>query len=175
MIAVGTLEPRKNILKLIQAYELIKKEKVDFHLLIVGKSGIAEPVLKEYVKEKQLEAFVHFLGYVEDKDLTCLYNGALGFAAVSLYEGFGLPALEAMSSGISGISSNRTSLPEVVGNAALLVDPENVSEIADAIKRFSSDGRLRESLSRKAYERSKLFSTREMANKMINIFKETCV
>ena len=104
-ITVGTLEPRKNILRLIQAYEVSKLRKANCHLLIVGKSGISEALIKKYIKEKNLNSFVHLLGYIDNEELVCLYNKAIGYITASLYEGFGLPALEAMSSGISGISS----------------------------------------------------------------------
>lgn len=170
-ISVGTLEPRKNLLKLLCAYEDARKHGADYQLLIIGKGGNSEHSLKEYVKEKQLEPFVHFLGYVGEEDLVCLYNGALGYVTVSLYEGFGLPPLEAMNCGISGISSNRTSLPEVVGETALLVDPENIPEISNAMNEFYSNQSLRKSLAQKSYKRSKLFSAEIMGQKMINLFK----
>ena len=173
MISVGTLEPRKNLIKLLEAYARLKKRgKNGFSLLIVGKPGAAEDRLRAFISENHLDGSVKIAGYASEEDLACLYNAAMGYVNVSLYEGFGLSVLEAMSCGLSGVVSNRSSLPEVSGDTAISVNPENTDEIAEALWNFTSDGRLRQSLSEAAYLRSKAFSAEKMARAMINIFKK---
>ena len=172
-ISVSTLEPRKNHLRLLQAYEVLKqKRKNDFSLVIVGKPGGAEKQLDAFVKEKGLEPFVKLLGYARQEDVIHLCNAAWGYVMISLYEGFGLPVLEAMSCGLSGVCSDRSSLPEVAGNTALMADPESVEQIAQAMERYASGRGLRSSLCEAAYERSKRFSTALCASRMIEIFKD---
>lgn len=172
-VSVSTLEPRKNHLRLLEAYDLLKqRKKNDFSLVLVGKPGGAEKTLEAFVRERGLEPFVKFIGYARQEDVIHLCNAAWGYAMISLYEGFGLPVLEAMSCGLSGICSNRSSLPEVAGNTALLVDPENTSEIAEALEKYASDRALRASLCEAALERSKKFSTAQCAARMIEIFKD---
>ncbi len=171
-ISVSSLEPRKNHLRLLQAYLLLKKKnKAPFNLVIVGKPAGAHEALAAFVKENSLEKDVRILGYARQEELVALYHGAMGYVMISLYEGFGLPVLEAMSCGLSGVCSDRTSLPEVAGETALLVDPEDVSGIATALERYSGDAALRASLSEAAHKRSKLFSTAVCARHMIRIFK----
>lgn len=171
-ISVGTLEPRKNHLRLLEAYELLKQKKQNsFMLVIIGKPAAAEESVKTFVRRKDLEKDVVFLGYVETEELICLYHAALGYAITSLYEGFGLPVLEAMSCGLSGVCSDRSSLPEVAGESALMVNPEDPAEIAEALSRYSQDAALRRSLSQRALERSGQFSMANVAKKMLEIFK----
>ena len=172
-ISVGTLEPRKNHLRLLEAYESLKKRgKADFMLVIIGKPAGAEKALRRFVEEKGLREDVLFLGYIRREELVCLYNASLGYIMVSLYEGFGLPVLEAMSCGVSGVCADRTSLPEVAGDTALLVDPEDPEAITQAILRLYEDTGRREALSRAAHERSRLFSTTRTADAMIKVFKD---
>ena len=171
-VSVSTLEPRKNHLRLLQAYERLKSRgKANFMLVIIGKPGGAEQALKKFVEETSMAADVIFLGYIRHEELVCLYNAALGYIMVSLYEGFGLPVLEAMSCGLSGVCSDRTSLPEVAGKTALEINPEDVDAISRAMSRLSEDAGLREALSQAAYNRSKLFSTQRTADEMIRIFR----
>lgn len=172
-ICTGTLEPRKNLIRLLEAYEIVKRRgRPEFGVAIVGKGAAGEGTVRRYVMEKGLSSDIRLLGYVPDDDLVALYNGSLGFVNVSLYEGFGLPALEAMCCGKSGVCSDRTSLPEVVGDSALSVDPMNVNEIALAMDTFFSDTQLRDELSKKAHARSSLFSSDKTVNSMVRIFKE---
>lgn len=171
-IAVGTLEPRKNHLRLIQAYEKIKNAgSLNFSLLIVGKNANAAPGVFAYIKEKNLSESVRVIGYASDDDLVELYNASIGYASVSLYEGFGLPALEAMRCGKSGIISNVSSLPEIAGDTAVYVNPENVEEIARALKEYADNHALRASLEVRAYERAKKFNIENSAHEMMRIFE----
>ncbi len=172
LISVSTLEPRKNHMRLLQAYSILRKKgQNSFSLLVIGKSGPAEAALRGYIEKEKLGKDVHLIGYAPQNDLVALYNAALGYATISLYEGFGLPVLEAMRCGLSGICADRTSLPEVAGDTALLVDPENVEQIADSMNRFAYDTPLRHRLGSAALERSKLFSNTRCARQMIEIFK----
>jgi glycosyltransferase involved in cell wall biosynthesis len=172
-LSVGTLEPRKNYLRLLQAYLLLAvTSDPGFDLVIIGKPAGADRELHDFVAEKRLGDKIKFLGYVDNEELVELYNSAIGYVTVSLFEGFGLPALEAMSCGKSGIVSNRTSLPEVAGSTALMVNPEQPAEIADALRMYASDSALRERMGGEALARSRQFTPQRMARAMIEIFKE---
>jgi glycosyltransferase involved in cell wall biosynthesis len=170
---VGSLEPRKNLMRLLQAFKSLWREhRVDVELVIAGKDAASAPQIRRFISEESMEGRAHLLGYVSDEDLVRLYNGSLGYVAISLYEGFGLPALEAMSCGKSGVASNRSSLPEVTGDSALQVDPENVHAITEALRLFTENNGIRKELETRAYVRSKQFSSRTAASQMIRIFKE---
>ncbi len=172
-ISVGTLEPRKNHLRLLEAYDRLKQKKLhSFALVIVGKPATADKQIKSFVRDRGLREDVVFLGYVALDELIYLYNAALGYAITSLYEGFGLPVLEAMSCGLSGVCSNRSSLPEVAGDTALMVDPENVDQISEALRRYSEDAKLRRALSQAALQRAGDFSMTNYARRMLGIFKD---
>jgi len=173
MIAVGTLEPRKNHKRLIDAYGLLMSAgDPGFDLAIVGKDAGMQAELFEQIKGKRLEDRIKLLGFVTNEDLVGLYNASLGFALPSLYEGFGLPALEAMSCGKSGVVSDRSSLPEVVGDAAILVDPEDPAAIAEGLKTFASDAPLRRRLEVSAVLRAKGHTSSAMARAMVEVFHE---
>ena len=121
---------------------------------------------------ENLPSHVHLTGFVPDQLLPALYSGAKAFVYPSLYEGFGLPPLEAMACGTPVIVSNTTSLPEVVGNAGLRVDPLNVEQIADAIQRLVTNNNLHQSLQKKGLERAKLFSWDKTAASTWNVLRE---
>lgn len=172
-LTVGSLEPRKNLPRLIEAYGLLQRAGRDtFDLVLAGKPAGGDRELDRLIRDSRLGGRVRRLGYVDDADLAALYNASLGYACVSLYEGFGLPPLEAMSCGKSGVCSDRSSLPEVTGDTALAVDPENVGQIADALSAYAADPGLRTRLERAAHERAGTFSSARMAGKMIEIFRE---
>lgn len=131
LLFIGTLQPRKNILRLIAAFDSLKQEKLD--LVIIGKKGwLFEPILKAISKAKKKDS-IHLLNFVPDRDLPGFYENAECFVLPSLYEGFGLPVLEALHFGCPVVVSNTSSLPEVAGNAAIYVDPENIQDIARGI------------------------------------------
>ncbi len=133
ILFVGMLEPRKNIIGLLHAYALLKDRK-EHELVIVGKKGWKYENIFETVKKLSLQNLVHFLGYVPDEELPALYSAATCFVYPSFYEGFGIPVLEAMACGCPVITSNNSSMKEIAGNAAVLVDPENKETIKDAIE-----------------------------------------
>jgi glycosyltransferase involved in cell wall biosynthesis len=162
VLAVGTLEPRKNITGLFKAWSLLlSQQRVsgDIHLALAG----GEASIFRDVGFSSLPDKVVLTGYVRDEDLPALYSGALAFVYPSLYEGFGLPPLEAMACGVPVVASGSTSIPEVTGDAALLVDPLDIESIADGLELVLDDDVLRESLRTVGFERARLFSWNEPA------------
>src|SRR3989339_2211542 len=136
ILNIGTLEPRKNQLRLIQAFDLIKDEFEDLDLYIGGGKGWQYENIFAEMQKRNLSSRVKFLGYVQDKQLPDLYRNAELFAYPSLYEGFGIPVVEAMACGCPVLTSNNSSLPEVAGKAGVLVKAEDVNEIADGFKKM---------------------------------------
>jgi glycosyltransferase involved in cell wall biosynthesis len=162
VLAVGSLEPRKNITGLFKAWSLLlSQQRVsgDIHLALAG----GEASIFRDVGFSSLPDKVVLTGYVRDEDLPALYSGALAFVYPSLYEGFGLPPLEAMACGVPVVASGSTSIPEVTGDAALLVDPLDIESIADGLELVLDDDVLRESLRTVGFERARLFSWNEPA------------
>jgi alpha-1,3-rhamnosyl/mannosyltransferase len=157
---VGKMEPRKNLVGLVQAYGLLLKHRKDLALQLVlcGGQNWGCENLNHLLREPVYRGQVIRTGVVPNSDLSVLYQSAVGFAMPSLYEGFGLPTLEAMASGVPVISSNRSSLPEIAGNAALYFDPESVEEMSMAMERLLTDAALRQQLVARGRERVKHFS-----------------
>ena len=148
IISVGTLEPRKNYPRLVSAYALMqRKTAFPHHLVIVGRPGWLYEEVHERVRTEGVGEHVHFLGFVPDRDLPALYTLADLMVFPSLYEGFGIPPLEAMACGTPVVSSNNSSLPESVGSAALTANAEDTEAIADAISRVLGDSSLSSCLS----------------------------
>lgn len=157
VLSLCTLEPRKNLTSLISAWRACSRElPSNIWLVIAGAKG-AHRVFSEACLDS-LPQRVRMTGFVEDGDLPALYSGALAFACVSSYEGFGLPALEAMACGTVPIVANNTSLPEVTGDAGLLVNPFDSNDIAVAIERLVCDRILLRTLQKRAIQRSKQFN-----------------
>ena len=149
ILSVGTLEPRKNFARLISAHGRLRRQTgLPIDLVIVGKPGWLYDDIYKRVEEEGLRGHVLFTGYVADADLPAVYSLASLFAFPSLYEGFGIPPLEAMACGVPVVCSNNSSLPEAVGDAALMVEAEDVQALADAMARVLEDGVLRDELRR---------------------------
>jgi glycosyltransferase involved in cell wall biosynthesis len=169
ILFVSTVEPRKNLYNLIKAFNKISKS-VEHQLVVVGKKGwMFENVLK-LVKDLKLENKVIFTDYIDNVEMLYLYNNADIFVYPSIYEGFGIPPLEAMACGSPVVVSNVTSLPEVVGDAALLVDPFNVDDIADKIYKVVSDRNLNNTLKEKSIVQANKFSWKKCAMETLNIY-----
>ncbi|MEO5952981.1 MAG: glycosyltransferase family 1 protein, partial [Chloroflexia bacterium] len=163
-VHVGTLQPRKNLGVLIEAWKILRETmEQPPQLLLAGKRGWLYDSLFEMVNRYGLGDLIKFADYVERDDLPALYSGALALTFPSLYEGFGLPALEAMSCGTPVISSNATSLPEVVGDAGILLDPNNVTAWADAVKQLATNKAMQTSLSKKGLEQASKFTWEKCA------------
>ncbi len=168
IFCVGTLEPRKNLIRLIEAYQKLSLKKA-YNLVIVGKKGWHYEGIFQRVQQLNLEKHVRFLGYVDQKDLPSLYHLATVFVYPSLYEGFGLPPLEAMTCGTPIITSNISSLPEVVGKAALLINPRSIPEITNALNTLLTDDMLRVKLARLGLIQAKKFSWEKTAREILKI------
>ena len=173
VLGVGTLEPRKNHLGLIKAfYTAQKKKNGPAMLAIAGGKGWLYEETQQLVQELKLEKKVRFLGRVSDLELVTLYSMADIFAFPSFFEGFGVPPIEAMACGAPVITSNTSSLPEVVGDAALLIDPHKPDELAHAITRLLENPQLQEELRQKGYEWAKHYTWAESARKMLSIYAQ---
>lgn len=159
LLCLSTVEPRKNMLRTIQAFEkCILEKNLPYKLVIVGGKGWNNGEIYDYVNARHLQEQVIFTGYVSNEEVTHIYANASLFIYASLYEGFGLPPLEAMQSGIPVITSNNSSLPEVAGDACILVDPYNIDEICDAIMRVLDSEELQREMREKGIEQAKKFS-----------------
>jgi anaerobic magnesium-protoporphyrin IX monomethyl ester cyclase len=174
ILNVGTLEPRKNVVTLIRAFKKLREKGCKDHkLVIAGEKGwLYKQIFKE-VEQSNLEKEIMFLGVVGDEDLPMLYNCADIFVYPSLYEGFGLPPLEAMACGIPVITSNTSSLPEVIGDAGIMVDPTDVNLLSENMYTLLKDKELWNRMSSMGRERSKLFSWEKAARKILKIYEDT--
>jgi glycosyltransferase involved in cell wall biosynthesis len=173
ILSVGTLEPRKNIVTLIKAFkELRERGLKDYKLVVAGDKKCCVKQLLDEIKSNNLEQAILFPGAVRDKDLPLLYNCARIFVYPSLYEGFGLPPLEAMACGIPVITSNTSSLPEVVDGAGIMVDPTDVSLLCDSMYDLLQDRELWHRMRNMGLERSKLFSWEKAAKETLAVYDE---
>lgn len=175
ILYVGTLEPRKNIGRLIQAYgKLVLENRITQNLVIAGKKGWAYQEIYDVVEKlsPDCKKKIIFTGYVQEADLPLLYSGADLFVYPSLYEGFGIPPLEAMACGVPTISSKVSSLPEVVGGAGILVDPYDVEELAQSIHKVLTDEELREQLRQKGVRKAQEFSSEKLAKEMLKTYRK---
>jgi glycosyltransferase involved in cell wall biosynthesis len=173
ILYTGNIKPHKNLDRLIEAFSIMRRRGLeDVKLLIIGDEISKYPNLRRLVHRFNLHQQVRFLGFVPDATLAVLYQLASVFVFPSLYEGFGLPPLEAMASGTPVVTSNVSSLPEVVGDAALLIDPMDAGAIADAVARVLNDEPLRAELVRRGHERVKAFSWRRSVARVREVYAE---
>lgn len=172
ILFVSTIEPRKNITTLISAFNYLKqKYKIDHHLVLIGQKGWRyEPIFSEIERSPWKEQ-IHHLNYLSDETVAFFYSKADVFAYPSHYEGFGLPVLEAMTLGAPVVASNTSSLPEVAGDAALLVDPNDSINLAEAILKVISDSQLRQDLIQKGKERATLYSWERTAKATLQAYR----
>ena len=172
ILHVGKIHPRKNIITLIKAYHrLINRKRIDHKLVIAGDAGWSCDIVYETVDELGLQSDVIFCGYISDEDMPILYNAADVFAFPSLAEGFGLPVLEAMACGTCVIASNAASIPEVAGDAALLVSP-NEYDFAAAIEEVVSNDQLKTDLEKKGLDRSLEYTWETTAAETLKVYEE---
>jgi glycosyltransferase involved in cell wall biosynthesis len=174
ILALGTIEPRKNHLRLVQAFEqLVAGRRVgdDVVLVIAGKRGWGYTSVMEAIERSPARDRIRVLGYVSDDDLPALLTGAVVVAYVSLYEGFGLPVLEAMTCGAPVLTSNVSSMPEVAGDAAVLVDPRDVPEISRGLTVLINEDEEGRAQHRTAgFARASLFSWERAAREMQTVY-----
>lgn len=171
ILAVGNLQPRKNLLRLISAFASIRRQVEPIQLVVTGKAQWQSSAVYAAVRHLGLEHDVVFTGYVSDEDLVLLYNAAKVFVYPSIYEGFGLPILEAMACGTPTVTSNTSAMPEVAENAAILVDPYQVNEIAEAIWTILSRPDLAQHLSEQGLQRAAQFSWEKTAQQTLEIYR----
>jgi glycosyltransferase involved in cell wall biosynthesis len=169
---VSTIEPRKNIIALISAFNWLKeKYKIDHHLILIGQKGWKYQQTFEEIERSPWKDHIHNLNYLSDEEVALFYSKADAFVYPSHYEGFGLPVLEAMTLGAAVITSNTSSLPEVAGDAALLIDPDDASCLAEAMLQVISDSQLRQDLIQKGQRRAKLYSWENTAKTTLNAYR----
>jgi glycosyltransferase involved in cell wall biosynthesis len=170
ILFVGTLQPRKNIVRLIDAFSRIGNK--DLELVVIGKKGWLYEEILEAPQKFGVKKEVKFLEGINDEELTLFYKNAIFYILPSLYEGFGLPVLEAMKHGCPVITSNVSSLPEAGGDAALYVDPENVDDIAAKMKKLLGDRELRQELIAKGKKQVLKFSWEKAAKDTLRVLEE---
>jgi glycosyltransferase involved in cell wall biosynthesis len=178
LLYAGRISPHKNVVRIIEAFSALKaeleKEELfpGLKLIIIGDELSKHPDLRRTVVRSRMQNDVRFMGFVPIEMLRVFYDAAKIFVFPSLYEGFGLPPLEAMAHGTPVVTSNTSSLPEVVGNAAVLVNPENVFEIMRALHRVLLDQALRDKLKVRGYEQAKRFSWDASARQILRVYHE---
>ncbi len=171
VLYLGTIEPRKNLIALIDAVRALRARGLPHRLLIAGRKGWLYQATFDHVTRTGMSEAVVFLDYVPDAELPALFAACDAFVFPSLYEGFGLPPLEAMACGAPVVCSNTSSLPEVVGEAAVLFDPRDVGEIAGAIERVVSDVALRDELRAKGIAQAAKFSWERAARETLAVYE----
>ena len=171
VLHVGTLQPRKNIERLLEAFALARSRRgLQERLVLVGRTGWLSESLQNRIRD--MADAVVLVGYIPESDLPFFYAGATVFVLPSLFEGFGMPLLEAMASGTPVIAANTSSLPEVVGDAGLLFDPLSTEALAEALARACENRQLRERLQAGGLARSKQFTWEEAARKTLDVLKK---
>jgi glycosyltransferase involved in cell wall biosynthesis len=178
LLYAGRISPQKNVVRMIEAFSALKTELEkdhafpDLKLIIIGDDLSGSPDLRRTVVRSGVQNDVRFLGFVPIEVLRTFYDQAKIFVFPSLYEGFGLPPLEAMAHGTPVVTSNVSSLPEVVGNAAVLVHPENVFEIMRALQRVLLDQPLREKMKERSYRQAAKFSWEKSVRRMMEAYRQ---
>ncbi|MFO7166516.1 MAG: glycosyltransferase family 1 protein [Chloroflexota bacterium] len=170
LLYVGGISARKNIVRLIEAAVLVRRRHPEIRLVLAGSKQWRTASIDRALARADLDDTVYCTGYVDDDDLPSLYSGAEVFVFPSLYEGFGLPPLEAMACGTPVVTSNRSSLPEVVGSAALRVDPLDPRAIADSIMLILDQPHLASELRRQGLERARQFSWAQAGARMLELY-----
>jgi len=178
LLYAGNIRPHKNVPRLVEAFAVVRDQLSshpvykDLRLIIIGDTISQYPAVRQAVIKSRTESVVRFLGFVPFDTLRCFYEAAAAFVFVSRYEGFGLPPIEAMACGTPVITSNVSSLPEVVGDSAVQVNPENVFEIARGIREVLLDEDLRATLIRCGRDQAARFSWERTAREVLEIYRE---
>jgi glycosyltransferase involved in cell wall biosynthesis len=172
ILSLTSFDPRRNLPRLLEAYAILRRLGERRPLVLAGKSRLLADPLSETIAELGLEQFIIRPGYLPWEDLPALYSAADVFVFPSLYEGFGMPPLEALACGAPVACANATSLPEVVGDAALLFDPLSVESIALALRRILADAPLRAELRQKGLERAAQFTWENSARRLLEVYKQ---
>src|SRR5947209_10562403 len=171
ILYIGRIQARKNLPRLVEAYSRLRQRGISAKLVLVGRKDWQAEKLVEKIQELNLQDSVIFPGYVSADDLPLFYNAAELFVFPSVFEGFGLPVLESMASGIPTITSFGSSLEEVAGAGALLVDPMNVLSIADAMQKVLGNAKLQQQLVKRGLRRAAEFSVQKFAAKLLEVYE----
>lgn len=175
ILSLCSIQPRKNLVRLIEAYSDLRRAHPDVllpQLVLAGKKGWRETEIFQSAERSPFKADILFTGYVPDSDLPALYSAAMCFAYPSYFEGFGLPVLEAMQCGTPVIAGNRTSLPEVVGNAGILFDPFSKEDLSRALALLINDPSVRAALHLQGIERAKIFKWSTTARSTLQVYEQ---
>lgn len=172
ILSVGTIEPRKNYPALIKAFNQVKKDFKQLKLAVVGRTGWKSEASFQAKEDSPYSQDILFLGRVSDQDLLHLYNQAMAFVYPSIFEGFGLPVLEAMNCGLPVVAGNNSSIPEVVGDSGILVAADDSDALGEAIARVLTDEDLRKELAAKALARAGKFSWEENARATLSLYNQ---
>jgi glycosyltransferase involved in cell wall biosynthesis len=171
ILGIGSADPRKNIEKLVEAYALLpEKLKTEYHLAVIWTAPALAESLSKRIHELEISRFVHFLFQVPNEDLVLLYQKASLFVFPSLYEGFGLPVLEAMACGTPVVAANTSSIPEVAGDAAYLVEPTDPKGISTAMAQVLSDDKIASEMVKKGLKRNATFSWEKCARETLSVY-----
>ncbi len=171
MLSVGTVQPRKNYSRVIRALAELRATGLDLHYAIAGGEGWLEEEMQHTIVSTGMQDYAHRLGHVADEDLPALYSESRMLLMPSLYEGFGLPILEAMACGVPVITSNVSSLPEVAGDAAILIDPTDIGALRQAMLAVDSDRALRKRLIEQGYRQARKFTWQRSAAQLLSVYK----
>lgn len=169
---VGQWRVHKNLVRLIEAFDILKSKDIDAQLLLVGKEDPRYPEVKQKINGSMNKDDVIVTGYVPDADMSALYSGSIAFVFPTLYEGIGLPPLEAMNCGLPVISSDASCMPEVLQDAVLYFDPYDPKEIAAAMEKVASDEKLRFDLIKRGYNQVNKYSWKKMAEETLRLYEE---
>jgi len=181
LLYAGNVRRHKNVPRLVEAFAVLRGQLAehpvykDLRLVLIGDTISQHPAIRQAVMKSRVEPLVRFLGFVPFETLRCFYESAAAFVFPSRYEGFGLPPLEAMACGTPVVTSNVSSLPEVVGDAAVLINPENVFDIARGIREVLLDETLRAELIRRGHVQAARFSWERTAREVLEIYREAAV
>jgi glycosyltransferase involved in cell wall biosynthesis len=171
LLYVGRIQARKNLVRLVEAFNCVRRKGANIKLVMVGKRDYGSDQVLAKVGELALDQEVVFPGYVAAEDLPLFYQAAEAFVFPSLFEGFGLPVLEALASGVPTITSQGSALEEVAGDGALIVDPRDTEAMTTAMQRVLSDGQLRNDLVARGLRRSAEFTVQKFAAKVLDVFR----
>lgn len=172
IFSIGTVQPRKNYTRVIEALHQLGRDFEQVHYVIAGGKGWLDAPIYQTVQALGMAERVHFIGFADDADLPTLYSAATVTAYPSLYEGFGFPILESMACGTPVITANVSSMPEVAGSAAVLVDPYNVEAIADGLRQLLTNDALKNTLIQQGYAQAAQFTWQKAAHQLKNIYTQ---
>ncbi|NQV90394.1 glycosyltransferase family 4 protein [Candidatus Uhrbacteria bacterium] len=173
ILFVGTIEPRKNLLALIEGLKQYREQsRDDLHLVLAGAWGWKSHPVRRRLWKRDVSSWIHQIGYVPEQDLPAIYRSAQACVFPSIYEGFGLPILEAMSSGTPVITSHTSSMPEVGGDAVIYIDPYNSADLNAALRGLMNSSSLHKQLRDRGIERARAFTWEKAAEETLNVFKQ---